>query len=463
MDQEHHTGTDRVTVKISHPFPHSTPPMPSGSSSGLENYELMETIGAGGMGTVVKARHKLIGRLVAIKTLRTELSRDPIFARRFQKEAQALAAVHHPNVVILHDFGESADRTLFLVMEYVQGPTLRRKLKDGPLPFAEALPVIRQICSGLAQAHKAGIVHRDLKPENILIDEDGNARVADFGLAVTRSGGEHPFATLSAGPAGTLTYMAPEQKLPDGKITPATDVFALGLIMYEMLAGRVPEGAFDPLSSLVGTPPALDEIIRRCLQADPLRRFANAGLLGKALEAPASPLPDSAGRLDRRTLLVVAGAVPALMFASFGLGWLTLSRKIDLLEEKILKIATGARYTARPDGSALIEVAQKAEIHFQILMNDPPSHLEGLRIRCESSEPIKGFAFSITDGKTTWNYVHPKPVPKGVWNTVIKGEKFTPALDFKNAGGLREAVLTLEPTSEGSMTTTMVMQELTLE
>ncbi len=468
MAQEHHTGTDenRVTVVISHPTPRSAASSSAGAGgtlSGLENYELLEPLGAGGMGTVVKARHKLLGRLVAIKTLRTELSRDPVFARRFQKEAQALAAIHHPNVVAIHDFGEAADGTLFLVMEHVEGPTLRRKLKNGPLPFTEALPLIRQICAGLEQAHKADIVHRDLKPENILIGADGRPRVADFGLAVTHAASQHPFASFAGGPAGTLTYMAPEQKVAGGAVTPATDVFALGLIIYEILSGHVPEGAFEPLSSLVGTPPEIDDLVRRCLQADPLRRFTNASLLHQALSRQERSLPEFLSRIDRRTLLIVAAGVPALMLLSFGFGWMLLSRKIDLLEEKIIKIASGARYTAQADGSARIEVEKKGDIRFQIDMSGRPPPVEGLRVRCDSSAPIQGFAFSVTDGKTTWNYVHPKPVPKGVWNTTIKAEKFTPVLDFKHAGALKEAVLTLELAAGSTTPATMLMQELAFE
>ena len=414
------------------------------------------------MGSVVKARHKLLGRLVAIKTLHVELSHSPSFARRFQKEAQALATIHHPNVVAIHDFGKSANGTLFLVMEHVEGSTLRRKLKRGPLAFDEALPLIREICRGLDQAHKANIVHRDLKPENILIGVDGHPRIADFGLAVTHAG-PNAFASVADGPAGTLTYMAPEQKVADGVITPATDIFALGLIIYEILSGRVPEGAFESLSCLVGTPPEIDDIVRRCLQADPLRRFANASLLLQALSRQNRSQPDLLSRLDRRTLLIAAASVPVLMIGSFGLGWMLLSRKIDLLQEKILKTATGANYTAQADGSARIEVAGNGEIRFHIFMSGRPSPVEGLRIRCDSSEPIRGLTFSITDGKTTWNYVHPKPVPKGAWNTTIKAEKFTPVLDFKNADSLKEAVLTLETAAASTTPATMLMQELAIE
>lgn len=466
MASETQTGTDenRVTVKISHPTPHSGSSAAGGVSgsptTGLDNYELLEHLGAGGMGTVVKARHKMLGRLVAIKTLQAELSHDPLFARRFQKEAQALAAIHHPNVVAIHDFGAAADGTLFLVMEYVEGSTLRRKLRNGPLSFSEALPLIRQICKGLEQAHKAGIVHRDLKPENILIGVDGRARVADFGLAVTHGGsGQNALSGFAGGPVGTLTYMAPEQKVSGGVVTQATDVFAFGLIIYEILCGRVPEGAFEPLASLVGTPPEIDEVVRRCLQADPLRRYTNASLLLQALSKQERPLPDLLSRIDRRTLLVAAAGVPVLMLGSFGLGWMMLSRKLDLLEEKIIKITNGARYTTEADGSARIEVESKGQIRFQIAMSGRPPPFEGLRVRCDSSEAIQGFTFSVTDGTTTWNYVHPKAVPKGAWDTTIKAEKFTPRLDFKHAGALKEAVLTLD-TASGS---TMVMRELAFQ
>ncbi len=417
------------------------------------------------MGRVVKAQHKLLGRCVAIKTLLPQISFDLRFTRRFQKEAQALAAIHHPNIVTIHDFGELTDGSLYLVMELVEGPTLRSRLKAGPLDFATAMPLIQGICAGLGKAHEAGITHRDLKPENILLDAAGAPKVADFGLAVTAASHDSVF---SSQPVGTLTYMAPEQKIPNADISPATDVFALGLILYELLAGRVPEGAFDPLAELVGTPPALDDVVRRCLQADPKRRFANARQISLALSnciAPTQtppPVAPPAEAISRRHLLLAACGVGGVLVLGFTAGLFMLASKIDLLEKTIEKIAVNSTFTAQSDGSARLDVQNEAQIRFLLLMQDKPPPVKGLRVRCESSRALKTFRFTLTDGEHTWEYVHPKPVPAGRWDTTIAAEKFSPPLDLKDAGPLKNALLTLSPDDSAPGSATMVMNELSL-
>lgn len=417
------------------------------------------------MGRVVKAQHKRLGRCVAIKTLLPHVSFDERFTRRFQKEAQALAAIQHPNIVTIHDFGESADGSLYLVMELIEGPTLRSKLKGGPLDFAAAMPLIQAICAGLGKAHEAGITHRDLKPENILLDGAGVPKVADFGLAVTASSHDSVF---SSQPVGTLTYMAPEQKIPNADVSPATDVFALGLILYELLAGRVPEGAFDSLSELVGTPPALDDVVRRCLQADPKRRFASARQMSLALAncittTPAStPAAAPAEAISRRHLLLAACGIGGVLVLGFTAAWFMLSSKIDLLEKTIEKIAINSTYTAQADGGARLDVQNEAQIRFLLLMQDKPPPVKGLRVRCDSSRAIKTFRFTLTDGEHTWEYVHPKAVPAGRWDTTIAAEKFSPPLDLKAAGPLKNALLILSPDDSAPGSATMVMNELSL-
>lgn len=462
-------SANEVTLPCSPPQPQDGPLLGEGVTS-FENYEMLERLGAGGMGTVRKARHKRLDRFVAVKTLNIHISKDTRFAVRFQKEARALAALHHPNIVTIHDLGEAADGSLFIVMEYVDGGTLRDRLRNGRLPPAEALRLSREICSALSHAHDVGIVHRDLKPENILVGTDGKACVADFGLAVThgRADRNASMDSFVGGPVGTIVYMAPEQKVGSGPITPATDIFTLGLIIYEMFAGHVPEGAFDPLSSLGGIPVQMDEIIRCCLQADPMKRFSSATTLKRALatiQTDAAPAPSAkpGSAISRRHLLAGTSALGVVLCVGYGLGWMSQSRRLDLLEGKVEIMATGAKYAAQKAGGAVIEVESKGEIRFKIVTNDHTSSYGGLRVECDSSEQVKGFAFSVTDGETTWKYTHPKPVPKGAWNAVIKGENFTPALGSGSSGPLKEAVLTIEADPETSSPTVMRMQKLALE
>lgn len=467
MSQATNAGSNAETVKLgsSQARGSATPAVNEGTSSAPilpEGYEYLRILGVGGMGRVVKAQHIRLGRCVAIKTLLPHVSFDLRFTRRFQKEAQALAAIQHPNIVTIHDFGESPDGSLYLVMELVEGPTLRTRLKAGPLDFASAMPLIQGICAGLDKAHEAGITHRDLKPENILLDAAGIPKVADFGLAVTASSHDSVF---SSQPVGTLTYMAPEQKIPNADISPATDVFALGLILYELLAGRVPEGAFDPLAELVGTPAALDDVVRRCLQADPKRRFANARQMSLALANCITPTPPAAAPkevISRRQLLLAACGVGGVLVLGFTAASFMLSSKIDLLEKTIEKIATNSTYTAQPDGSVRLDVQNEAQIRFLLLMQDAPQPVKGLRVRCDSSRAIKTFRFTVTDGEHTWEYVHPKPVPAGRWDTTIAAEKFSPPLDLKDAGPLKNALLILSPDDSVPGGATMVMNELSL-
>ncbi|MDB6007705.1 MAG: hypothetical protein JWR15_4692 [Prosthecobacter sp.] len=468
MSQATNADSNAETVKLGSPqSPSSAAPARSEGTSSApilpEGYEYLRVLGVGGMGRVVKAQHKLLGRCVAIKTLLPQVSFDLRFTRRFQKEAQALAAIHHPNIVTIHDFGELTDGSLYLVMELVEGPTLRHRLKAGPLDFATAMPLIQGICAGLSKAHEAGITHRDLKPENILLSPAGMPKVADFGLAVTASSHDSVF---SSQPMGTLTYMAPEQKIPNADVSPATDVFALGLILYELIAGRVPEGAFDPLAELVGTPAALDDVIRRCLQADPKRRFANASQMALALTNCIAPTTVAAAppveAISRRHLLFAACGAGGVLSLGFIGGWFMLSSKIDLLEKTIEKIAINSTYTAQPDGGALLDVQHEAQIRFLLLMQDKPPPVKGLRVRCDSSRAIKTFRFTLTDGEHTWEYVHPKPVPAGRWDTTIAAEKFSPPLDLKDAGPLKNALLILSPDDSAPGGATMVMNELSL-
>ncbi|MBC8645772.1 MAG: serine/threonine protein kinase, partial [Thermoanaerobaculia bacterium] len=213
----------------------------------LGPYEIISALGSGGMGEVYRARHTRLGRLVAIKVLPKEFSLDEERLGRFEQEARAASALNHPNIVVVHDIGESAAGP-YIAMELVEGSTLRELLASGPLPVKRVLTIAAQAADGLAKAHGAGIVHRDLKPENLMISRDGFVKILDFGLAklaapnlegssqmLTAPGGT---PRTSAGMVlGTVGYMSPEQA--SGKpVDHRSDQFSFGSILYEMLSGK---------------------------------------------------------------------------------------------------------------------------------------------------------------------------------------------------------------------------------
>ncbi len=235
---------------------------------GNERYELEHRLGHGGMATVYCARDLKLDRQVAIKLLADNYAGDEEVRRRFSREARLAARLDHPNVVQVFDVGEEEDRP-FIVMEHVDGGTLADRLEGRrrALPRAEALRLLAQLCDGLGHAHAKKLVHRDIKPQNLLLREsDACLKITDFGIA--RAAEETTRLTRPGKVIGTDRYMAPEQ-LADGKITPATDVYACGVVADELLPqDRAPD---------------LREIVERCLRQDPRERFKDARALGEAL------------------------------------------------------------------------------------------------------------------------------------------------------------------------------------
>ena len=243
---------------------------------------LREEIGRGGMGRVFRAHHEKLARDVAVKFLPLEIAQDPAFEARFLREAQMLARLSHPHLVTVHDFGTVAGSS-YIVMELVAGGTLRDKL---PLAPEAALRALRELCAALAYAHARGIVHRDIKPENVLFDDEGSARLADFGIARLIAGAEQPALTAPLVVLGTPTYMAPEVRA-GAHADRAADVFALGVLLYETLTGRLPDAAATPPAELrAPLAAALERIARRARALDPAERYATAAELAVALEDP---------------------------------------------------------------------------------------------------------------------------------------------------------------------------------
>ncbi len=253
--------------------------------------EILECLGRGGMGVVYKARQKTLNRLVALKLLAPERANDPQFAGRFEKEARALAALNHPNIVTIYDHGQ-AGGFYYLLMEFVDGVTLRQLLTKERISTREALAIVPQICDALQFAHDQGIVHRDIKPENILLDRRGRVKVADFGLAKIIIGndgradlpvrGEDGAAqphrpttelTDASRVMGTPQYMSPEQIQAPGEVDHRADIYALGVVFYQMLTGELPGKKLQPPSTKVQIDVRLDAIVLRALEKKPELRY----------------------------------------------------------------------------------------------------------------------------------------------------------------------------------------------
>src|ERR1700739_4208926 len=317
------------------------------ASTKLGPYEITGAIGAGGMGEVYRAKDTRLDRVVAIKVLPDHLASRAEPRELFYREARTVASLNHPHICTLHDIGHQ-DRTDFLVMEYLEGETLAERLKKGPLPLDQVLQYAIEISDALDKAHRKGITHRDLKPGNIMLTKS-EAKLLDFGLAKLREP-QASMANLSALPTegsnitaqgtilGTLQYMAPEQL--EGKESDArTDIFALGVVMYEMASGKkafegksqasliakILETEPAPISPLQPmTPPALDRVVKKCLAKEPEKRWQGASDICDQLKwiaedsaprAVPTAVPVASSRISRRWIL--ASALACLLAAIF--------------------------------------------------------------------------------------------------------------------------------------------------
>ena len=258
----------------------------------LSHYEILERLGAGGMGEVYRARDTRLGRDVALKVLPEHLRGSQERIERLEHEARSISQLSHPHICALHDIGE-AEGVHFLVMEYLEGETLEERLKRGPLPLIETLEIGSQIADAIDRAHRTGVIHRDLKPGNVMLTRDG-VKVLDFGLAKELQAAGEPLDTMSPTVGltqedsiiGTLQYMAPEQ-LEGKEVDHRADVFALGGVLYEMVSGSRPfqaesqagviaailEREFVPLE---GELEVLSPILESCLAKDPEERWQSA-------------------------------------------------------------------------------------------------------------------------------------------------------------------------------------------
>ena len=269
----------------------------------MSRYVEEETLGRGGMATVVLARDEQLGRKVAIKRLSAELTGDEVFRERFLREARMAGRLSHPNIVAVFDVGEE-DGIPYIDMEYVEGETLADlTARKGPLEPDRAVDLVLQVCAGLEHAHESGLVHRDVKPQNLLVRSDDTVKIADFGVARLLNATQ---LTQAGTVLGTAAYLAPEQALGE-QVTGAADVYSLGAVLYELLGGRPPY-VFETLAELTvkqregppppiaGVAPDLQAVVFRCLRPEPAERPASPAALARELaqaspEPPTVPLP----------------------------------------------------------------------------------------------------------------------------------------------------------------------------
>ncbi len=264
-------------------------------------YQLLERIGSGGMARVYKAQDRALGRIVAIKMLHESLTGDEGFLERFQQEAHAAANLTHPNIVTVHDIGQDRNH-YYIVMEYVDGQTLKQIVRQcnqsgHPMPISRALDLTIQICAGIGYAHRADLVHCDVKPQNVLVTRDDRVKVADFGIA--RAMSEATLDRQASQVWGTPQYFSPEQAAGE-PATPASDVYSIGIILFELLTGQLPFSGDTPtalaLKHIQEDPPAvadtnptvpiqLDQIVQKVLAKEPSGRYRTGGQLGRILSA----------------------------------------------------------------------------------------------------------------------------------------------------------------------------------
>ena len=262
----------------------------------LNRYELLEKIGEGGMGVVYKAKCHLLNRFVAVKILKAELSNDEDFIIRFKREATSIAKLSHPNIVNIHDVG-SENNINFIIMEYINGKTLKQVIKEKrKLSSQDTLDIVLQVAKALDCAHSNNIIHRDIKPDNIMITKDMIVKIMDFGIAKVM---DSRTITISKKVMGTVHYFSPEQA--KGNVVDfRTDIYSLGIVMYEMVTGQVPynaessitiammhiqEPATPPQKIITDIPDNINQVVLRAMEKEPMKRYQTANEMAKILMA----------------------------------------------------------------------------------------------------------------------------------------------------------------------------------
>ena len=383
-------------------------PEPLAAGCRITHYEILAPLAGGAMGEVYKARDLHLGRIVALKFLPAELTRDPSARRRFLREAQAVALLDHPNVATIYEAGESEGGRAFLALAFYEGETLQQKLARGPLPLPEAVGIARQIARGLAAAHGRQIVHRDVKPANIVVLPDGTVKLLDFGLA--KMAGATTLTRLGSSP-GTPAYKSPEQTRGE-KVDPRSDLWALGVVLYEMVTGRLPFGGeYEQavIYAILNEPPRplekslpleLEEVIDRALKKDPAARYATAEDLEEDLariprgaEGEVAPRRPVRARLLlplRRRWLAVGLAALVALGISWGV-WHWSTPRWEFAPEVARLVEQGDRLEWRGDTERILGNAEQAYRQALAMDHDNPlieAQLAALLARIDAQFPV---------------------------------------------------------------------------
>jgi serine/threonine protein kinase/photosystem II stability/assembly factor-like uncharacterized protein len=441
----------------------------------LGQYEITTFVDQGSMGAVYRARQPRLQRDVAIKVMSPALAADADFRQRFEREAQSIAGLHHPNILTVHDYGETEEGCPYLVVDYVEGGTLRDRLitsqqaKDR-MPLEEVIEILAQVADALDYAHRQGVVHRDVKPNNILLSHDGRPLLADFGLAKPVQGDRR--LTSTGVILGTPDYMAPEQaqgSAVDGR----ADVYALGVMLFEMLTGRHPFAGETPIGVIIKhiseplpcpseiaptIPSRLDEVVARATAKRPEERYQQAGDLARALRSALVPrvmreetlgTPTRVGRLPRalrrRGLLWTGGAVIAVALAAVSVWWFSRSGSplteppptnpiSTILPTRTPTLVPTATSIPLPVWRKLYDGAVFGRDYFSILAVDP----QNSNVMYAGTE-ASGIYKSL-DGGSSWQHLYSNPRDRYTWDMVIDPDDPRTLYAIWRKGGLQKTV-----------------------
>ncbi len=384
-----------------------TAPEPLAAGSRIAQYEILEPVAGGAMGEVYKARDLRLGRVVALKFLPADLCRDQGSRKRFLREAHAVAQLDHPNVATIHDTGESEGGRVFLALAFYEGETLEQKIERGPLPLAEAVAIACQIAKGLAAAHSRQIVHRDIKPANVAVCPNGTIKILDFGLA--KMTGATTLTRLGSSP-GTPAYKSPEQTRGE-KVDPRSDLWALGVVLYQMVTGHIPFGGEYEQAVIYailnqpprpldhGLPAELAAVIDKALAKDAAERYQTAEEMEAALTG--IPLdgsvevrrrqPRPRRRVTSRGEWWIAGGLAVLVVLGIALGvWSWKKQRWDFSPEVTRLMEQGDRQEWRGDTKRILSNAESTYRKALVLNPENPlikAQLAALLCRLESQFP----------------------------------------------------------------------------
>jgi len=443
------------------------------------SFEIVEMIGRGGMGVVYLAHDTKLDRSVAIKSMPAELQASSTAQARFQREAKLLASLNHPNIAAIHDILEQDESAGYLILEYVPGETLAQRIAREPLNLEQALSIGRQVAEAVSAAHENGVIHRDLKPGNIKITPEGNVKVLDFGLAKASASEGKPAETTVTQPGrvmGTPAYMSPEQAR--GKPTDKrSDIWSFGCVLYEMLTGKVPfpgQTTSDMLASVLTAEPdwealpaevepAMCDLMSKCLQKDPERRYPSAAELHQDLMDYQATLTAPAPKaVDLKTLLLSLRK-PRVAIGSL-IVFLVLCVAILWLINRSAKVRW-ARFEVLPEIERLIEqdkflaafsLARQAEKYIpkDPMLKElwPDMSRDYSAITTPSGADIFFKEYSAIDGQ--WQYLGQSPLenirfPCGAYRCMVKKEGFE----------IRESIADVHLRDPNMLTLEVVLQE----